>query len=195
MNLGEKITYARRKLGMSQIDLADAMNVSRQSVSKWEIGESNPEITKLKQLAEVLKVSLDWLLSEDDMSYQSNSTNVYTQTYPKWVEHLPNGILSLIKKHGWIYGLQTALSGFFFAGFGLFALSLTHMFLLGSWGLTTDYYDEFAYYDPTLEMNLKSWSIFSAMATFVIVVGLAVALFGIIIAIALKKWGEKNSNS
>lgn len=195
MNLGEKITYARKKLGMSQIDLADAMNVSRQSVSKWEIGESNPEITKLKQLAEVLKVSLDWLLSEDDMSYQSNSTNVYTQTYPKWVEHLPNGILSLIKKHGWIYGLQTSLSGLFFAGFGLFALALTHMFLFGSWGLTADYYNEFAYYNPTLEMNLKSWSIFSAMATFVIVVGLAVALFGIIIAIALKKWGEKNSNS
>ena len=70
MTLGEKITEARKKKGMSQIDLADAMSVSRQSVSKWETGESNPEISKLSQLAEVLDVSLDWLLSNDEDNTQ-----------------------------------------------------------------------------------------------------------------------------
>ena len=73
MTLGEKITEARKKKGMSQIDLADAMSVSRQSVSKWETGESNPEISKLSQLAEVLDVSLDWLLSNDEDNTQKNS--------------------------------------------------------------------------------------------------------------------------
>ncbi len=40
MKLGEKIMYARKRAGMSQIDLADALGVSRQSVSKWETGVS-----------------------------------------------------------------------------------------------------------------------------------------------------------
>ena len=40
MKLCEKIAYYRKKAGMSQIDLADAMEVSRQSVSKWETGDS-----------------------------------------------------------------------------------------------------------------------------------------------------------
>ena len=64
MKLGEKIMYSRKRAGMSQIDLADALGVSRQSVSKWETGEANPEISKLPQLAEVLHVTTDWLLSD-----------------------------------------------------------------------------------------------------------------------------------
>ena len=59
MKLCDKIMQARKKAGMSQIDLADAMGVSRQSVSKWETGEANPEIGKLAQLARTLGVSVD----------------------------------------------------------------------------------------------------------------------------------------
>lgn len=40
MKLGEKILSARKKAGLSQVDLADALGVSRQSVSKWETGVS-----------------------------------------------------------------------------------------------------------------------------------------------------------
>lgn len=40
MNLSEKISYCRKKAGMSQLDLADALGVSRQAVSKWETGVS-----------------------------------------------------------------------------------------------------------------------------------------------------------
>ena len=47
MKLNEKIIYCRKKAGLSQLDLADLLGVSRQSVSKWETGESNPEITKI----------------------------------------------------------------------------------------------------------------------------------------------------
>ena len=41
MNLSEKILYCRKKAGMSQLDLADALGVSRQAVSKWETGVSH----------------------------------------------------------------------------------------------------------------------------------------------------------
>ena len=70
MKICDKIMQARKKAGMSQIDLADAMGVSRQSVSKWETGEANPEISKLTQLARTLGVSVDWLLSEEEEPFE-----------------------------------------------------------------------------------------------------------------------------
>jgi len=60
MKFNEKITYCRKKLGMSQVDLADRMEVSRQAVSKWETGESSPDIGKLKSLAEIFGTTTDW---------------------------------------------------------------------------------------------------------------------------------------
>ena len=66
MKLNEKIQYCRKKEGLSQVDLADRLGVSRQSVSKWETGEANPDVTKIPQLARVFGVTADWLLSEED---------------------------------------------------------------------------------------------------------------------------------
>ena len=66
MELGEKIQISRKKKGMSQEDLANVLNVSRQAVQKWESGVSNPELNKVIELGRVLDVSLDWLLGEKD---------------------------------------------------------------------------------------------------------------------------------
>ena len=66
MKLSEKIIYCRKKAGLSQLDLADKLGVSRQSVSKWETGESNPDVTKIPLLAKEFGISADWLLSEDE---------------------------------------------------------------------------------------------------------------------------------
>ena len=65
MELGEKIQISRKKKGMSQEDLANVLNVSRQAVQKRESGVSNPELNKVIELGRILDVSLDWLLDED----------------------------------------------------------------------------------------------------------------------------------
>lgn len=62
MKLSEKIYYCRKKAGKSQEALAEELGVSRQAVSKWETGEAEPEIKKLRLLAEVFGVTTDWLL-------------------------------------------------------------------------------------------------------------------------------------
>lgn len=64
MKLGEKIYVLRKRQGLSQEDLASALNVSRQSISNWETGASNPEINKLTLLAAKLGTSVDFLLDE-----------------------------------------------------------------------------------------------------------------------------------
>lgn len=65
MILGEKITELRKKNGWSQEELAGKLNVSRQSVSKWESAMSVPELDKILQLGEIFEVSTDYLLKDD----------------------------------------------------------------------------------------------------------------------------------
>lgn len=65
MKLGEKILEMRTKANISQSDLANALNVSRQSVSKWETNSSKPELDKLMKMSEIFNISLDELVYGD----------------------------------------------------------------------------------------------------------------------------------
>ena len=65
MILGEKIMELRKRNGWSQEELAGKLNVSRQSVSKWESSMSVPELDKVLQLSEIFEVSTDYLLKDD----------------------------------------------------------------------------------------------------------------------------------
>ena len=60
--VGERVRSRREKLGFTQRDLASALQVSGQAVSKWERGENAPDVGVLAPLARVLGVSVDWLL-------------------------------------------------------------------------------------------------------------------------------------
>ena len=61
-DFGEKISELRKKKGLTQEALAGELNVTSQAVSKWERGESMPDISLLPKLAEVLDISIDSLL-------------------------------------------------------------------------------------------------------------------------------------
>ncbi len=64
MPLADKITDLRKKQGWSQIDLADRLDVSRQSVSKWEMGQAVPELDKIIKMSELFSVTTDYLLKD-----------------------------------------------------------------------------------------------------------------------------------
>ena len=80
MNLNERIYYCRKKTGLSQEALAEQLGVSRQSISKWENGDAVPEIGKLRLLAKVFGVTIDWLLSEDELEEISVNSEVEKET-------------------------------------------------------------------------------------------------------------------
>lgn len=65
MSLGERIQMLRKEKKMSQNDLAEKLDVSRQSVSKWETDTAKPELPKLILMAELFQVSLDELVSSE----------------------------------------------------------------------------------------------------------------------------------
>ena len=66
MTLGEKIRVARRNCGLSQEQLAEKMSVSRSAVAKWETDKGLPDVGNLKVLARLLRVSVDYLLDEEE---------------------------------------------------------------------------------------------------------------------------------
>lgn len=65
MILSEKILQLRKQNGWSQEELAEKLNVSRQSVSKWESGASIPDLGKILAMSEIFGVSTDYLLKEE----------------------------------------------------------------------------------------------------------------------------------
>lgn len=155
MKLNEKIAFYRRKLGYSQQTLADAMSVSRQSVSKWETGESLPEVTKLPQLAALFGVTTDFLLSEDAPAEDSappqpeksaevedfaperhtesgGSTADFVRAVPDAVDaiadRLPHFLGKLVRLYGWVAGLRIAVAGVMAIVFAVLCVVLSSSF-------------------------------------------------------------------
>ena len=87
MNLGETIYRLRTQRGMSQGDLAEALDVSRQSISKWENNSATPELTKLVKLAELFGVSLDALVRGAEQTPEPAQEQ--TQSQPQAAAPMP----------------------------------------------------------------------------------------------------------
>lgn len=143
MNIGERIYNLRTEANMSQGDLAEKLNVSRQSVSKWENNNSTPDIEKLVLIASVFGITVDELVKDDvtkNIENLSNetissfenqntipqaSTNETKSTTLKPVKNLKAAKILLV------LGILVAF-GFFVFGLGLTGLIFALPFLVCS---------------------------------------------------------------
>ncbi|ENK1244165.1 helix-turn-helix transcriptional regulator [Clostridium botulinum] len=77
MNLAEKLQLLRNNNRLSQEELAEKLGISRQAISKWESGQSTPDLKKLIVIAELYNVTIDSLVKDSDEFHilQSNGTN------------------------------------------------------------------------------------------------------------------------
>lgn len=80
MKLSEKILTLRKQNGLSQEALAEKLNVSRQAVSRWEVGSALPDASNVLQLSKLFGVTADYLLNEDYNSDQDVPAVIHTQT-------------------------------------------------------------------------------------------------------------------
>lgn len=80
MTTGEKIAALRKKIGMTQEQLADILSVSRQSVSRWEMDAAFPETEKLIKLSNILACSIDYLLNNDLQKNHETGSDSSAQT-------------------------------------------------------------------------------------------------------------------
>lgn len=114
MNLREKIITYRKRDGLSQEALAEKLGVSRQAVSKWETGESLPEIDKITQMAKIFGVSTDSLLLDEEPARQ-NADRGGPRSENRQERSASNRIFDLLKRHGWLGGF--IISAYGLAGF------------------------------------------------------------------------------
>lgn len=121
MILADKIIKLRKQNGWSQEDLANQLNVSRQSVSKWESTASIPDMDKILKMSQVFGVSTDYLLKDDveDVEYSSDTNddlgrtlslqdvNEYLEVSEKAYRNIAYGVLLCIFSPITLIGFMT----------------------------------------------------------------------------------------
>lgn len=88
MKFEEKLIQLRKSRGLSQEALAEQLGVSRQAISRWESGETTPDLTNLKLLSELYGVSADYLLhdeyaSDEDLPKVKETTQAFKEKSDK----------------------------------------------------------------------------------------------------------------
>ena len=90
MKIGDKIKMMRTSNQLSQESLATLLNVSRQSVSKWEQGVSKPSTEKLMRLSEIFKISVEDLMNEDlQMKKYYNTFHYFSGVWKRKSVYIP----------------------------------------------------------------------------------------------------------
>lgn len=187
MKLSEKIYTCRKKAGWSQEELASRLGVSRQAVSKWETGEAEPEVAKLRLLAQVFEVSIDWLLSEEDEPIESGAA---AQPQPDRLEHLPGILGRLFRRYGYLAGVYVTISGLGIALIGFLARYMSKRMFSG-FGLGSGSYGMF---DSSFGPSLESFAVNNPvyiMGGFMLLIGIIIVIAGIALAVYLKKQSKK----
>ena len=99
---GSIISKKRKELGLTQIQLAERLNVSNRAVSKWENGDGFPDITLLPAIARTLGITIDDLLTGDAPTTVNNEQNDNTKILHQY---------KLIYTASIFFGLFSALLG------------------------------------------------------------------------------------
>ena len=92
MKLGENILNYRKKNGLSQEELGEKVDVTRQTISNWELGETSPNSDQLKALSQALNVSIDELLDNDIENVVVSRLKI-TERQTKTIKKILKGLL------------------------------------------------------------------------------------------------------
>jgi transcriptional regulator with XRE-family HTH domain len=90
MEFNNKLYELRKQKGFSQEELANRLNVSRQTVSKWEVGESTPDMEKLVAMSDLFEISLDELVldKKEEKKQEASEQVVKSEFYSDLKEHV-----------------------------------------------------------------------------------------------------------
>ena len=88
MKFSEKLIMLRKNKKWSQEDLGNELGVARQTVSKWELGETTPEMDKLLKMSEIFEITLDELMKEEDTNIESENINNISNSKAKFIKYL-----------------------------------------------------------------------------------------------------------
>ena len=212
MTIQEKILYCRKRASLSQEALAEKIGVSRQAISKWETGESVPEINKLLLLANTFGVTTDWLLSDDEPEEQPQSKTMESEDNIKqsqqnqnasWVDSVPGALGRLFRRFGWLVGVYVAIIGAGFTTMGaLMRFVVRKMFSFSGFDNTSgidfgvmfnesNFINDIGAQMNNTVSNIATNNPVSIMGLFIMILGIIMMITGIVLAIILKRYSKK----
>ena len=206
MKLNEKIAWYRRERKLSQEELAARVGVSRQAVSKWELGDALPDTGKLLALARAFEVTADHLLDDSEEPGRPDPAPPPPQEVPPAPaapgSDLPGVLGRMVRRWGWLAGVYLALQGLGITLVGGIARYMfTSMFqrtipmdeLMGAaFGLPGLEGLEGGEGLPTFTVMSDMGRVFVNVATVVMAVGVFVAIAGVALAITLRVMGRRS---
>ena len=175
MKLNETILTYRKRMGLSQEELAARLGVSRQAVSKWELGISTPDPGNIVALAKLFGISTDELLMDEVPPQSSSIPQPTANAAPQGdsLERLPGILGRIIRKYSWLSGLYLMFGGLGFLLMGYITRS-SHDSMFG--GIPQDV--------PGLSIPDSP---FGTLSTIILVLGGIFFVVGLILAIVLYK--------
>lgn len=105
MTLDKKLSRLRKKEGLSQAEVAERLDLSRQAVSRWESGEAKPSTDNFQALCKLYHVSMDYLLNESEDELPAPAPAPATESRPKrdtqrkekrWIRWIVIGVAVLV---------------------------------------------------------------------------------------------------
>ncbi len=175
--LHQKILTHRKRMGLSQEELAARLGVSRQAVSKWELGTSTPDPSNIVALAKLFGISTDELLMDEPQQQTYNPQPPPYAPQPSaqndFLDRLPGFLGRIIRKYSWLAGIYLMVGGLGFLLIGFIARS-AHNSMFG--GLPDTFGD----------LSLSN-SPFTMLSTVILILGSIFTLVGLILAIVLYK--------
>ena len=109
MEIGNKINQLRKLSGMTQEQLAEKLNVSRQTISKWESDSTSPDLESIVKISRIFHVSLDHLLKEGEAGV-ANKTDEQITLEDLMKINLHNRKMTLLLISGLIFIMVSILN-------------------------------------------------------------------------------------
>ena len=109
MNFGEKLYELRKSKNLSQEEVADKLNVTRQTVSKWETNQSTPDFDKIIPLCELFEISTEELLTGKTGEEKNNNINVENENKVLTKEEVRRKSAEVVSTSIFIYILAVAI--------------------------------------------------------------------------------------
>ena len=217
MRLNEKILYYRKAAKLSQEELAARVGVSRQAVSKWELGDATPEVDKLLALARAFGVATDELLSESEPAGPDRETDPPQEGQPAYTapgtppgdgfDRAAGRVGRLIRRFGWLVGVYVALSGLGVTAAGALVRWISGTMFASSNPMlgSPDALGGFLYggtHHAVSEWDMAQWEmlnnspavvgqrIFQGFATAILAIGVTMMIVGAVLAVALYRKGN-----
>lgn len=129
MDLGEKLFKLRKEKNLSQEEVAEKLNVTRQSVSKWETNQSTPDFDKIVPLCELYGVSSDYLLTGKEANIEKNNYQEKNVNKIKAM-HICTSVFLYFIAVIWIIVAESFIDDRFLVGVFLFICALATIILI-----------------------------------------------------------------